>query len=181
MSIEYRLLEAYECERIKEINPARFIKRAWRSVNGVKQWIDLNWLDDDYPAGYDVHLEALQKTFKNGGFAIGAFIGTKLVGFVSVNRDAFGSQSKYVLLDQLFIDNKHQGQGIGKKLFHLSAKKALEWKVDKFYICAGSSEDTLAFYKSLGCTDAIEINQKLQDDDINDMQLEYVLLNSHSV
>ena len=178
MGIKYRLLAGHECERMKEINPARFIKRAWRSVNGVKQWISINWLDDDYPDGYHNHFEALQATFENGGFAIGAFDGLRLVGFVSINRDIFGSQFKYVLLDQLFVDNKYQGQGIGKKLFHLSAEKAREWGVDKLYICAGSSEDTLAFYKTLGCIEAMEVNQGLLAEDENDLQLEYDLLGS---
>ena len=73
MSIEYRLLAAHECERIKEANPARFIKRAWRNVNGIKQLIDLNWLDEEYPNGYKSHLEGLRATFENEGFAISAF------------------------------------------------------------------------------------------------------------
>jgi len=75
MSIEYRLLESHECERIKEANPARFIKRAWRTVNGTKQWIDLNWLDEEYPNGYENHLAGLKATFEGGGFAVGAFDG----------------------------------------------------------------------------------------------------------
>jgi len=175
MSIEYRQLAAHECERIKEANPARFIKRAWRSVSGVKQWIDLDWLDEEYPNGYENHLAGLRATFDGGGFAIGAFDNNQLVGFVSVNRDVFGSQYKYVLLDQLFIDNKYQNQGIGKKLFYLSAEKVKEWDVDKFYICAGSSEDTLGFYYALGCVEAKEINQVFFEDDENDVQLEYVL------
>ena len=37
---------------------------------------------------------------------------------------------------------------------------------------AGSSEDTLALYGSLGCIDAKEINQELYESDENDMQLE---------
>jgi len=175
MNIEYRLLSAHECGRMKEINPARFIKRAWRSVNGIKQWVNLNWLDENYPSGYDAHYAALQATFSNGGFAFGAFDNERLVGFCSVNRDVFGSQHKYVLLDQMFVDNKYQGQGIGKKLFRLSEEKAKQWGVDKFYICAGSSEDTLAFYNSLGCVDAKEINQQLYKNDENDMQFEYDL------
>ena len=175
MSIEYRQLAAHECERIKEVNPARFIKRAWRSVNGLKQWIDLNWLDKDYPSGYEDHLAGLKSTFEGGGFAIGAFDDNRLVGFISINRDVFGSQYKYVLLDQLFIDNKYQNQGIGKKLFHLSAQKVKEWDADKFYICAGSSEATLGFYYAIGCVEAKEINQALFEDDENDMQLEYDL------
>ena len=175
MNIEYRFLAAQECERIKEANPARFIKRSWRTVNGTRKWIDLNWLDEEYPNGYENHLAGLKATFEGGGFAIGAFDGNLLVGFVSVNREVFGSQCRYVLLDQLFVDNKYQNQGIGKKLFYRPAEKAKEWGVDKFYICAGSSEDTLAFYRALGCVDTKEINQKLYEDDENDMQLEYKL------
>jgi len=124
MSIKYRLLASHECERIKEANPARFIKRAWRSVDGVKQWIDLNWLDEEYPDGYDNHLSALKATFESGGFAIGAFDNNRLVGFVSVNRDVFGKQFKYVLLDQMFVDNKYQDKGIGKELFRLAVEDA---------------------------------------------------------
>jgi len=175
MDIEYRPLGAHECERIKEINPARFIKRAWRKVNGVYDWIDLNWKDDDYPGGYEEHLAGLKATFEGGGFAIGALCGGQLVGFVSVNRDVFGSQYKYVLLDQLFVDNQYQNNGIGKMLFYMSAEKAKEWGVDKLYICAGSSEDTLAFYRALGCLDAKEINKQLYENDENDIQMEYGL------
>ena len=176
MSIEYRPLHAHECERIKEVNPSRFIKRAWRKVNDVKQWVDINWKDDDYPNGYEDHLNGLKATFEGEGFAIGAFNGERLVGFCSVNREVFGNQYKYVLLEQLFVSNEYQGRGIGKKLFRLSAEKAKLWGVDKFYICAGSSEDTLAFYSALGCVDAMEINRRLYEDDENDVQLEYDLL-----
>jgi len=173
--MEYRQLAAHETERMKEINPARFIKRAWRNVNGTMQWIELNWLDEEYPDGYENHHNGLKATFEGGGFAIGAFANDCMVGFISVNRDIFGVQFKHVLLDQLFVDNKHQGQGIGKELFRLAVEKAKEWDVDKFYICAGSSEDTLGFYKSLGCVPAAEINKKLAANDVNDLQLEYNL------
>ena len=81
MNIEYRQLLAYECEQIKGINPSRFIKRAWRKVDGIKQWVDLNWKDDDYPNGYGHHFMALKTTFEGGGFAMGAFDGKRLIGF----------------------------------------------------------------------------------------------------
>ena len=175
MNIEYRQLTIDECEQMKEINPSRFIKRAWRKIDGVKQWVDLNWKDDDYPNGHENHFMALKATFEGGGFAIGAFDDKRLIGFCSVNHNVFGCRYKYVLLDQLFVSNKYQERGIGKQLFRLSAEKAREWGVDKFYICAGSSEDTLGFYNSLGCVDAEEVNQLLYEGDENDMQLEYDL------
>lgn len=46
---------------------------------------------------------------------------------------------------------------------------------EKIYICAGSSEDTIAFYFKLGCIEATEINKELYEIDRNDYQLEYRL------
>lgn len=43
----------------------------------------------------------------------------------------------------------------------------------KFYICAGSSEQTIAFYRAIGCVEANEINTGLYEEDTRDMQLEY--------
>lgn len=45
--------------------------------------------------------------------------------------------------------------------------------LDKFYICAGSSEETIAFYYAIGCEETKEINQKLYQLDIRDYQLEF--------
>ena len=174
MSITYRQLKAHEAERIKEIDNTIPIPRVWRKKDGVKQWIEVNWeQDSDFPDGYQNHLAALKETFRNNGFVLGAFENECLVGFCSINRDLFGSKSKYSLLDQLFISNGYRRMGIGKKLFFMCMDKAESWGADKFYICAGSSEDTLNFYVSLGCENAKEINQQLYEQDENDVQLEY--------
>jgi predicted GNAT superfamily acetyltransferase len=132
--IDYRQLLASECERISEIDAGTFVKRAWRKVDGVKQWIDLNWQDEDFPEGYENHLMALKKTFESGGFSIGAFDSERLIGFCSVNRNVFGKKYKYVLLDQIFISAEYKRKGIGKQLFFMSANMAKKWGVDKFYI-----------------------------------------------
>jgi len=174
MSITYRQLEAHEAERIKEIDNTIPIPRVWRKKDGVKQWIDVNWAQDsDFPDGYDNHLSALKETFEKNGFVVGAFDKECLVGFCSINRDLFGNKFKYALLDQLFISNGYRSMGIGKKLFFMAVDEAKLWGADKFYMCAGSSEDTLNFYVSLGCEDAKEINQELYRQDENDIQLEY--------
>ena len=114
MDITYRQLAQNEYERIKEIDASQFIKRAWREINSVRQLVEINWQDYDFPNGYETHLAALKGTFDCGGFAIGAFDGTKLIGFCSVNSEIFGSRFKYVLLDQIFISNEYRRKGIGK-------------------------------------------------------------------
>jgi len=115
-------------------------------------------------------------TITSGGSALGAFDGEKLIGFCSVNPEIFGVKYKYVLLDQIFISLPYRSKGIGKQLFTRSAKEAPKFGAGKFYICAGSSEETLAFYKALGCIEAIEINFELYEGDIRDIQLEYLFV-----
>lgn len=171
--ITYRKLELVEIKRIREIDASQFIGRAWREVNGIRQLVVINYQDTDFPNGYENHLAALKKTIETGGSAIGAFESERLIGFCCVNPDVFGKDYKYVLLDQIFISLEHRAKGIGKQLFLRSVTIAKGFGAEKFYICAGSSEETIAFYKALGCVEASEINTELYERDIRDIQLEY--------
>lgn len=174
--ILYRKLTLDECERIKEMNPSQYIGKAWREVEGRRQLVDINYHDTDWPNGYEHHYNNLRKTISDGGSAIGAFdSNNKLIGFVTINREFFGSKYNYVLLDQLFITLEYRGKGIGKKLFMLSTEVAKEWDADRIYICAGSAEETINFYFAIGCKEAEEINKKFYESDPRDFQLEYVL------
>lgn len=177
MEIIYRALELNEYSRIREINASQYIKRAWRNVDGCRQLVDINYEETDFPNGFDNHLASLVNTFHSGGVVLGAFYRERLVGFCSVNGNFFGEKYNYVLLDQLFISNEMRGKGIGKKLFFMSAKIMKEKGADKFYICAGSSEETIAFYFALGCEEAEEINQTLYQLDTRDFQLEFDFAN----
>lgn len=56
-----------------------------------------------------------------------------------------------------------------------SADIAREWKADKIYICAGSAEETIAFYFAIGCKEAVGINKELYENDTRDYQLEFSL------
>jgi GNAT superfamily N-acetyltransferase len=175
-SFTYRRLTLDECERINEINPSQYIKRAWREVGGKRQLVEINYQEDGWPDGYDHYLNKLRKTLSDNGCAIGAFDEEgKLIGFGTINREIFGIKYKYVLLDSLFISLEHRNKGIGKKLFTICAKDAEDWGADKIYICAGSAEETIAFYFAIGCSEAEEVKTDLYESDPRDMQLEYSL------
>lgn len=174
--VEYRTLEINECDRITEINPTQYIRNAWRSVDGKRRLVEIDYLETDWPDGYENYRNKLEDTILSGGIAFGAFNDNgKMIGFATLNHDFFGETSKYLLLDSMFISQECRGMGIGKKLFKLCSEQAIEWKADKIYICAGSAEDTITFYKSIGCTEAEEINQALYDMDTRDVQLEFKL------
>jgi N-acetylglutamate synthase-like GNAT family acetyltransferase len=65
--------------------------------------------------------------------------------------------------------------GIGKKLFSLVCKKAKEMGAQRLYISAHSSQETQAFYKAMGCVEAMEYSDKLVAEEPCDCQLEYKL------
>lgn len=173
-NIEYRKLAIVECEKLKEMNPAQYIGRAWREVDGKRQLVDINYLDTDWPEGYEHHYNKLVETIHSGGSAIGAFDqNNKLLGFATVNPQLFGTHNQYVLLDQLFLTLESRNQGIGRQLFLRSADAAVGHGAKKLYICAGSAEETIAFYFAIGCKEAQEINQELYEADPRDYQLEW--------
>lgn len=175
-SIKYRGIEPHECDCIKQIDPSQFIAKAWRQYDGKLQLVNINYHDSDWPNGYDYHSRRLRETINTGGIAIGAFDeNKKLIGFTTVNRGFFGTRYRYVLLDQLYISLQWRGKGIGKKLFLLAVDSAKNWDADKIYICAGSAEETIGFYYSIGCKAAEEINMELLESDPRDLQLEFDL------
>lgn len=173
MNIKYRRLDISECLKIREIDASQYIGQAWREVDGKRQLVKIDYYEPDLPNGFDAHLSKLIETVNSGGVALGAFHDMRLVGYCSANSLVFGEKYKYVLLDQLYISKNFRNKGIGKRLFFMAADKSKGNGAEKFYICAGSSEETIAFYYAIGCKEAMEINEELFQNDARDMQLEY--------
>ena len=175
--VEYRKLHLEEAERIAEIDATHFIKNVWRrnEVTGEYGLVEINWTDTELPNGFGWHLNRFKETMKNGGTAFGCFEKDTLIGYATVDKEIIGKKEKYVLLDQLFVSQNQRGKGIGKTLFMMCAKQAKEYGAEKLFLCAGSAENTMAFYKKLGCTAATEKNEKLYEEDPRDIQLEYYL------
>lgn len=173
--MEYRELSLADSYRVNEINGAQFIAKAWRQIDGKRQLVDINWQEHQLPNGIDWHIHHLETAVKNGGAAYGCFEENTLIGFAVINAELFGTTAHYLLLDQLFISLEHRGKGIGRKLFGLCCQGAKKRGADKLYICAGSAEETIAFYFGIGCEEAQEVNQKLYELDTRDYQLEYTL------
>lgn len=173
--MEYRKLLPQEAERIAELDATHFIKNVWRKdTSGEYKLVQINWTDTELPNGFDWHLRHFRETLRNGGSAFGCFDSGKLIGYATLEGSVFGRQ-KYVLLDQLFVSNAYRSKGIGKRLFALCAEQARQMGARKLHLCAGSAENTIAFYYAIGCAPAAKPNQKLIDEDPNDIRLEFDL------
>ena len=104
-----------------------------------------------------------------------AFNAESLAGFVSVENALFGRQKEYLQLSSIHVTFEGRGMGIGRKLFELAVNSARDMGAKKLYISAHSSIESQAFYKKLGCVEAVEYNEKLVAEEPCDCQLEFVL------
>ncbi len=175
--ITYRQLERAEINLnlFKNFNRYQDVKKCWRKEDG--EWVlkEIAFTEHWNLKEYEYLVKCLQNTIDIGGAVFGVFDNDILVGFASIENELFGSKKEYLQLSSLHISYEKRGMGIGKKLFSLICKKAKEMGAQKLYISAHSSEETQAFYKAVGCVEAVEYNAKLVEEEPCDCQLEYCL------
>ena len=113
---------------------------------------------------------------KSGGFLWGVFRkDDALIAFSTLLSKFFGSKNQYLQLMQLFISYEYRNMGIGKELFQLCVQKAKQLGAEKLYISTHSSEESQRFYESIGCVDAVEINEEIVRHEPYDRQMEFVV------
>lgn len=116
----------------------------------------------------------LREQIERGGATVAAFDGDTLVGFGSVDGGLDGETAKYANLTMLFVDDSRKRQGVGRAIFGALCVCAAEMGAEKLFISAIPSLETVAFYFSLGCTDAAEIISDFVDTE-EDRYLEFTL------
>ena len=170
-------LAAQDCtpEIFSKFNRYHDVKRCWRKENG--KWIlkDIAFIeqwDDDKKAE---KMKNLSHCISQGGVAIGSFVDSYLIGYANISEGLFGSNNEYVNMDNLHVSYELRNKGIGKTLFREICEEARKMGAKKLYISSQSSEETQAFYKSVGCVEAVEINSKLFEEEPFDCHLEYLL------
>lgn len=177
MDIQYRELTENEICRdlFRQFIRRQNVVKCWRQEDG--KWLikDAPFIDDWSEADYQFLVTCLKHTLDTGGFVCGAFCGSALKGFTSVESALFGSSKEYLDLTSLHVSEDMRGKGIGKTLFLKAGDWAKEHGGRKLYISSHSAVETQAFYKAMGCAEAQEYNRQHTDAEPFDCQLEYLL------
>jgi ribosomal protein S18 acetylase RimI-like enzyme len=168
-------LDSLSMPFFKSFDRHQEVKRCLRKENG--EWVlkDVAFIEEWDENELEKLLEELRHTVSSGGKAAGAFRNGRVIGFLSVENEFFGSKRQYLQLSNLHVSYESRGQGVGKKLFENACRTARDLGAKKLYISAHSAEETQAFYRSAGCLDAEEINERLARAEPFDCQLEYCL------
>lgn len=98
----------------------------------------------------------LQAQVQRGGMALGAFWDGRLVGFGCIDGELQGRQARYANLTMLFVDDRCKRRGVGRRLFLQLCECAAALGANRVFVSAVPSEETVAFYLAMGCTDAAE-------------------------
>ncbi|ROR27383.1 acetyltransferase (GNAT) family protein [Mobilisporobacter senegalensis] len=148
------------------------VKKCWRKEDN--NWIlkEIAFIEEWNKEEKEYLAECLKNTIKTDGKVCGSFYNGELIGFVSVEKEMFGSKKQYVELTSLHISEEYRGKGVGKQLFQMAQKYCLEFGASKLYISAHSSQETQAFYKAMGCVEAEEYNMAAVEKEPCDCQLE---------
>jgi len=160
---------------LSRFNRYQEVKRCWRKEDG--EWLlkDISFIDQWSDEEKAKKTAGLSYCLQKGGVVLGAFIENDLIGFASIANLIFGSNREYIQLEMLHVSFELRGKGIGKALFREICREAKKFDAKKLYISAQSSEETQAFYRLMGCVEAVEINNKLYEEEPFDCHLEYGL------
>lgn len=141
------------------------------------RWIpvDAPFVDDWSEQEYQYLVCCLHHTLDAGGLVLGAFEGTALKGFASVEGTLKGPEQEYLDLTSLHVSQDRRGRGVGKTLFSLAAQWAKQHGAQKLYISSHSAVETQAFYQRMGCIDAAAPDPEHVQAEPYDRQLEYQL------
>lgn len=177
MMVQYRNL----CDQ--EINRDLFRQFIRRQVVGnCYRWEKDHWeiredpfIDDWSEEDYQVLIRCLKNTVSAGGFVQGAFCDGVLKGFASVEAEFLDGERRYLDLSSIHVSADARRMGIGKRLFLGAVQWAGKNGAEKLYISAHSAVESQAFYRSMGCVDALWRCQTHVEQEPYDCQLEYVI------
>ena len=151
------------------------VKECWRKRDDNYVLVPYEFVED-----WDVEkCREVAQTIINGmndaGFAYGAFLKNKVIGYIYLCKRLFGSEKQYIELQLFHVSEPFRKIGIGKELFRLACVEAKMIGAKKIYISAHSSKESQEAYHRLGCVPAVEINQEITESEPLDIQMEYQL------
>ncbi len=135
----------------------QMITRKWVRRNDVWELTDASLLREWSDEKRIWITEYMLRQIDGGGVVLGAYCREQLIGFCCVDGVVSGESARYANLTMLFVDDRRKRGGIGRLLFREARKCAFTMGAEKLFISAIPSAETIAFYQSMGCTDAKEI------------------------
>ena len=168
-----RRLFREEVEKVWAIDRSELVDNIYYLENGVlalkPDHCDINGWPPGEAERYTPHLI---ECFDRGGWTYGLFDGGLMIGVAILEAKFIGQNKDRLQLKFLHVSKAHRGQGLGKRLFELAKTEAHTRGAKRMYISATPSENTINFYRRLGCVVTQELDPELFALEPEDIHLE---------
>ena len=170
--ITYQIIKKEHVNQIDEIDRSEHIDLIYEMNKEQLIEIELdhecpNWdedLSEEIKARYLLELQ-------QGGFAVGAFSGGKLVGFGVLAHKFRGVNHNQLQVDLMYVSREYRRQGIGRRIMTELSEEARRRGAKYLYISSTETRSAVSFYKSQGSQVTMEIDQELFDKEPKDIHM----------
>lgn len=174
--MEIRELEREEIESVWTIDRREVVDAVYTFEDGQLVLKPQHWDIPGWPPGeQETYAPLLLDCFDQGGAFSGALEDGVLVGVVVLESRFIGRRKDQLQLTFLHVSQSYRKQGLGRALFQQAVEAARRLGARKLYISATPSENTVDFYRHLGCRVAAEVDPKLFALEPEDIHMEYVI------
>jgi N-acetylglutamate synthase-like GNAT family acetyltransferase len=143
----------------------QIVKRQYKLLNGEYILVEAEWVMDwDQKRKCDVAKSLISDDY----IAYGAFENDRIIGFVSVESKLRG---EHLVLDNIQVSQEYRRDGLGRKLFQIAKERVKVSGAKHLYISACPSEETIHFYKAMGCKIAINPIKDIAEEEPMDVQM----------
>ena len=148
-----RLLSRSEIPLIWTIDRSEHIEKFYRLQDGVLVLEPRSIEAKGWPGGEpEADTPIFYRCFDAGGAFYGTFDGAKLAGIAIVDPAPVTSLPTLVQFRFLHVDRAYRKLRLGSALFASAAEAARRFGASGLYISATPTENTVNFYRHLGCT-----------------------------
>jgi len=146
-------------------NRKQDVNKVYRSINGEYELVECEYTED-----WDLNKKrSVAKQISSDKYITYlALQNGMVVGFIGLLRKLNGP---YMVLDMMQVSSECRGQGVGRQLFELGKAEARKAGANALYISACSSEETIAFYRAMGCKLARNPIKEIAEDEPFDIQM----------
>lgn len=170
--ITYKKMSVDHLNKLKEIDRSEHIDLIYEMHNGKVVEISMN---HECPNWSEELLEEIQARYlfelNNGGFAIGAFDGERLVGFGVLAHKFRGIDKNQLQIDLMYVTRNYRRQGIGTQIMNELSNEARARGASYVYISSTETRSAVSFYLQNGSQLTEAIDEELFEKEPKDIHM----------
>ncbi|WP_231638528.1 GNAT family N-acetyltransferase [Paenibacillus sp. JCM 10914] len=159
-------------QQLSEIDRSEYIEFIYIMKNGHLERVDQN---HECPNWDSDLLAELQQRYvdelKQGGVAVGAYDGERLVGFGVLSSKRRGVEQNRVQVDLMYVTRHYRKQGIGTRIMDQLAQEAKAWGAKYLYISSTETQSAVSFYQKNGGSITTDVDPELFEKEPMDIHM----------